>query len=416
MRSRSEKKIPFCHSDHRDEESSTALDWDKNAIISWLFRDGRLNANPRSFVERFGRQLIEQGAPVWRIRLGCRTIHPLIASWSVVWSHDMAKAMERVATHGFTDRAAYIGSPMAHVTKTGTPFRRRLTDLDEERDHRLMFELAAKGATDYLALPLIFSDGSTSNLVVVSDAEDGFTESDVSKFLELGPFIAPVFEVFATRMLARTLLDTYVGRRTGQRVLSGQIKRGDGEIIHAAIWISDLRDFTPLTETLEPKDLLELLNSYFEAVAAAVTARGGEILSFIGDAILVVFPVTASVSRNDACSAAVDAVTDALAGLAATNMRRTRSNLPTIDFGVGLHLGEVIYGNVGAPDRLDFTVMGPAVNRTARLESLTKQLGNPLLMSGEVAGSISQETVSLGFHDLKGIAQQQEVYALAPMD
>ena len=328
----------------------------------------------------------------------------------------MAVATERVATHGYTDRDTYIGSPMAHVTETGTPFRRRLSDLDEERDHRLMFELASKGATDYLALPLTFSDGSISNLVVVSDARDGFCESDVSKFTELVPFIAPVFEVFATRMLARTLLDTYVGPRTGQRVLSGQIRRGDGEIIHAAIWISDLRDFTPLTETLEPKDLLALLNSYFEAVAAAVTARGGEILSFIGDAMLVVFPVTQSISPSHACSAAVDAVTDAFTGLAATNMRRTRSNLPAINFGVGLHLGEVIYGNVGAPDRLDFTVMGPAVNRTARLESLTKQLGSPLLMSGEVASSISQETISLGFHNLKGVAEQQEVYALASLN
>ena len=278
-----------------------------------------------------------------------------------------------------------------------------------------MFELASKGATDYLALPLTFSDGSISNLVVVSDARDGFCDSDISKFTELVSYIAPIFEVLATRMLARTLLDTYVGPRTGRRVISGQIKRGDGEIIHAAIWLSDLRDFTPLTETLEPEELLALLNSYFEAVAAAVTARGGEILSFIGDAVLVVFPVTTSVSPNDACSAAVDAVTDAVDGLAATNMRRTRSNLPTIDFGVGLHLGKVIYGNVGAPDRLDFTVMGPAVNRTARLESLTKQLGSPLLMSGEVARSISQKTVSLGFHDLKGVAEQQEVFALASM-
>ncbi len=390
-------------------------DWDKDAIIAWLFRDGRLISNPRSFVEHLGRQLIEQGAPLWRVRLGCRTIHPLIASWSIVWSHDVTDATERVATHGFTDRDAYIGSPMAHVVETGTPFRRKLSDLDEARDHRLMFELASKGATDYLALPVTFSDGSTGNLVVVSDARDGFSDSDVSKFIELASYIAPIFEVFATRMLARSLLDTYVGPRTGRRVLSGQIKRGDGEIIHAAIWLSDLRNFTPLTETLETKELLALLNSYFEAVAAAVTARGGEILSFIGDAVLVLFPVTESASPNEACSAAVDAVTDAVDGLAATNMRRARSNLPTIDFGVGLHLGKVIYGNVGAPDRLDFTVMGPAVNRTARLEGLTKELGRPLLMSDEVARSISQKTVSLGFHDLRGVAEQQEVFALASM-
>ena len=120
----------------------TGSDWDKDALVAWLFRDGRLISNPRSFVEHLGRRLIEQGAPLWRVRLGCRTIHPLIASWSIVWSHDVTDATERVATHGFTDRDAYIGSPMAHVVETGTPFRRKLSDLDEARDHRLMFELA----------------------------------------------------------------------------------------------------------------------------------------------------------------------------------------------------------------------------------------------------------------------------------
>lgn len=201
-----------------------------------------------------------------------------------------------------------------------------------------------------------------------------------------------------------------------ERVWSGQIKRGDGEIIRAAIWFSDLRDFTPLTETLKPQDLIALLNSYFEAVAAAVTTRGGEVLRFIGDAMLIVFTVGSSVHTKDACSSAVDAATDAFASLATLNFRRARSNLPTISFGVGLHVGEVIYGNVGAPDRLDFTVMGPAVNRTARLESLTRKSGYPLLMSDDFVNSIEQDTVSLGFHALKGVVEYQEVFALDSMN
>ncbi len=398
-----------------EENLVRTKEWNTEQVIGWMFRSGRLISDPKKFVENLGRQLIECGAPLWRIRLSCRTIHPQIAAWSVIWASDMDHATERQVGHGYKDNDAYMGSPMAHVIDTGTAFRRRLTDLDEEHDHQLMFELQSEGATDYLALPLIFSDGTTSSMIFVANREKGFCDSDVSKLTELVEFVAPVFEVFATRRIAGALLDTYVGRRTGERVLSGQIKRGDGEIIRAAIWFSDLRDFTPLTETLKPQELIALLNSYFEAVTAAVTARGGEVLRFIGDAMLIVFPVSESISLEDACGAAVDAATDAFDNLATLNFRRARSKLPTISFGVGLHVGEVIYGNVGAPDRLDFTVMGPAVNRTARLESLTKEAGYPLLMSDDFAETIDQDTVSLGFHALKGVAEPQEVFALDSM-
>jgi len=325
--------------------------WQQSAVIHWLFHEGRLTADPREFVEALGRRLIEAGAPLWRLRIGCRTIHPQIAAWSLVWATDMARATDRIAGHGYKDNDTYIGSPMQHVVETGGPYRRRLHDLDEDRDHRVLFELAADGATDYLALPLVFSDDTTGTLIVASNAAAGFDDADVAAFQGLAPFVAPVFEVLATRKLTRTLLDTYVGPRTGERVLSGQIKRGDGEVIHAAIWFSDLRDFTPLTESLEPKDLLAMLNAYFEAIAAAVTARGGEILRFIGDAMLIVFPVGSGGSQEEACTAAVEAARDAVNALAALNIRRKRSGQPEIRFGVGLHLGEVIYGNVGAPDR-----------------------------------------------------------------
>jgi len=389
--------------------------WQQSAVIHWLFHEGRLTADPRVFVENLGRRLVEAGAPLWRLRIGCRTIHPQIAAWSLVWATDTPQVTDRVAGHGFKDNDTYIGGPMQHVVETETPFRRRLENLDEDRDHRLLFELAADGATDYLALPLIFSDRTVGTMIVASQSEAGFDDADVAAFEGLVPYVAPIFEVLAARKLARTLLDTYVGPRTGERVLSGQIKRGDGEIIHAAIWFSDLRDFTPLTESLEPQDLLAMLNAYFEAVAAAVTARGGEILRFIGDAMLIVFPVGSDGSQEDACTAAVEAARDAINALAALNMRRKRSGQPEIRFGVGLHLGEVIYGNVGAPDRLDFTVMGPAVNRTARLEGLTKTLGHGLILSDEFAARLDEETESLGFHPLKGVADEQEVFALGAL-
>ena len=347
--------------------------WTIDPVVDWLFRDARTILDGKRFIEELGRQLIACGSPVWRMRLGCRTIHPQFGALSFTWSGDMTNAVEFQPKHGFQDNDVYIGSPFQHVAETGRPYRRRSSELVEGRDHQLLFDLAAEGVTDYLAAPMLMSDGKIANFVAATRVDGGFTDDDITKLEELALYIAPVFEILLISRLARTILNTYVGPRTGDRVLSGQIKRGDGEVIRSAIWFSDLRDFTPMTESLEPQALLDLLNAYFETVCAAVTARGGEVLRFIGDAMLIVFPVGASSnSPKQACEAALDAAEDAFHALATMNVRRKRADAPPIRFGVGLHLGEVIYGNVGAPDRLDFTVMGPAVNRTARLESLTK--------------------------------------------
>lgn len=386
--------------------------WREEQVIDWLFTSGRLVQEPRDFAKAFGERMIEAGAPVSRVRFGCRIIHPLLAAWSVAWSKDMTQGEERQAPHGFEVNDAYINSPLYHVVETGKPFRRRLVDLDEVQDHRLLFELQAEGATDYFAMPVPFSDGSTSNIVLSSHADDGFDDDDLAGFVRLSSYLAPVFEVLAMRRMARNLLNTYVGPRTGARVFNGQIKRGDGEVIRAAVWFSDLRDFTPLTESLPAEALLSLLNAYFEIVTAAVSAQGGEVLRFIGDAMLIVFPVAETVSPEQACAAALDAALDAFNGVGALNMRRRQSGEPEIAFGVGLHVGEVVYGNVGAPDRLDFTVMGPAVNRTARLEGLTKQIGKPLLVSKDFAAMVSAETKSEGLHSMKGVMEQQEVFSL----
>jgi adenylate cyclase len=173
-----------------------------------------------------------------------------------------------------------------------------------------------------------------------------------------------------------------------------------------------LRDFTRLTETLPAREVLQMLNDYFEFVSAAVTARGGEILRFIGDAMLIVFPIDGDMCQKTACNAAIDSAIDAQSTLASLNHRRRRRGEPEIKFGVGLNVGEVVYGNVGAPDRLDFTVMGPAVNRTARLESLTKTLGCNILFSQQFSELIDTQSTYLGMHEMKGIAESQPVYAV----
>ena len=271
------------------------------------------------------------------------------------------------------------------------------------------------GGKDYMLMPLRFSDASMTLFGVTTDRAEGFAKGDLRKFETLAETLSPVFEVLKLRRVAKTLLDTYVGKRTGERVLKGLVKRGDGEMIHAALWFSDLRDFTALTESLPPNKVLAMLNAYFEHVDAAVTPRGGEILRFIGDAMLIVFPARTKREVDVACQSAVEAAREALSGLAALNQRRNRTGEPQIRFGVGLNVGEVIYGNVGAPERLDFTVMGPAVNRTARLEGLTATLGVPLLMSAEFVAHLHEPVRSLGPQPMKGVPLPQEVFALEEM-
>ncbi|MEO8144542.1 MAG: adenylate/guanylate cyclase domain-containing protein, partial [Betaproteobacteria bacterium] len=207
-------------------------------------------------------------------------------------------------------------------------------------------------------------------------------------------------------------LDAFVGPRISARILEGQVKRGDGDRIEAAFWYSDLRGFTALSESLPPAQLLQLLNDYFENCAAAAAARGGEILQFIGDAILIVFEIKRPEDEADVCNAALDAAVDAFASIAVVNHRRRRAGLPEIEFGLGLHLGTVTHANVGAPNRLAFNVVGPAVNKTARIQSLTKDAGVPLLLSEEFASHIKRPLRSLGRRDLRGVAGAHEVFTV----
>lgn len=389
------------------------VDWSLLDVLAWLFSDGRQIEDTKALIQGVGEHLLSAGAPVWRIRIAVVTLHPQIAALGVTWERGKPAQGARIR-HGFENSSDYLGSPVAHVFETGGRFRRRLTELDHHTDHEVLHNIARMGGTDYLALPMKFNAGRRASVfAVASDRVEGFTEGDISQLTALVDFVTPVLEVLTTKNLAQNLLDTYVGHRTGSKVLQGSIKRGDAETIETALWFSDLRDFTALTETLPRENLLETLNTYFEFVAAAVTARGGEILRFIGDAMLIVFPADREGGIVAASEVAIDSAVDAFSSLAALNHRRRRRGEPVISFGVGLHVGEVIYGNVGAPDRLDFTVMGPAVNRTARLEGLTKTVGKPMLLSKDMADIIGRETRSLGRFPMKGIAAPQEVFMVA---
>jgi adenylate cyclase len=386
-------------------------EWSPQVIIDWLFSEGRMLGDDSDFVLQLARNLNACGAPVERLLLTIQTLNPEIVATSNAWLKSTDTIHHFVAERRIRETDRYIGSPMEQLFETEKRVRQRLDKLSEDA-HSAYRELAEDGYTDYLALPVMFSWGLGSALVLSTKHPQGFSDTDIKSFRILRNYLSPIIEVYSLRNLSKSLMNTYVGKRTGEKVLAGMIQRGDADIIHAALWFSDLRDFTHLTETLPARQVLEMLNEYFEFVAAAVTARGGEILRFIGDAMLIVFPIDDDTSQQTACNAAIDSAIDAQSTLGSLNHRRRRHGEPEIRFGVGLNVGEVVYGNVGAPDRLDFTVMGPAVNRTARLESLTKTLDCNILFSHQFSELIDTPSTCLGMHEMKGIAEAQAVYAV----
>jgi adenylate cyclase len=279
-------------------------------------------------------------------------------------------------------------------------------DLDPARDHQVLHEMQAIGGTDYLALPLEYGDGSVQGLSLVADDAAGFADRDLELIERLRQPLAAALEPTAMRRSTASLLRTYLGDGPAGAVLAGSIRRGDRRHIEAAILFSDLRGFTALSERLAEAALFGALDRYFEAVVAGVHAAGGDVLKFLGDGVLAIFPVAACGDPAAACRAALSAVEharDALAGPPADGS--------PLAFTAALHVGEVVYGNIGSPDRLDFTVLGPAVNLVSRLEGLAKQLERPVLCSAAFARALGRDAQAVGSFPLKGMAEPQEVFA-----
>ena len=395
------------------QQPQTTTSYSVPAVIDWVFDTGRRIESTNEFVHQLAHQLNAGCGTIDRLLVSLLTLNPRVVGTSETWLKSSDETTHSEAEHEVRATDRYIGSPLAAIYETHKRVRQRLDQLPENA-HQAYTELAEQGFTDYLALPVLFGEVAQPGaaIIICTSKDGGFSDQEIENFRQVRDYLAPVLEVHSLRHLARSLMNTYVGRRSGEKVLSGMIKRGDADIINAALWFSDLRNFTHLTETLTAEQVLKLLNEYFELVAAAVTARGGEILRFIGDAMLIVFPIDDNMCQQTACNAAIDAAIDAQSTLLSLNHRRRRHGEPQIEFGVGLNIGEVIYGNVGSPDRLDFTVMGPAVNRTARLESLTRELGCNILFSQKFAELVDTPSEFLGQHEMKGIAEPQAVYAL----
>ena len=389
--------------------TQAALD-ETHPVIRWLMTDARRHIDASEFLEAFAHKLRSTGVDVARVTTGVPILHPQIFSFSGLWELDKGTT-ERQYRSGPSSTATMSSSPIRIAYEGNGPVRCDLAAPPRADEFAILGELRRDLYTDYIVHSVPFADGSNKALSLATRRPGGFSQAELALFEAMIPAVGFNLEVQTLRRTARTLLDTYVGRQSGGRVLEGQIQRGAGETIRAVIWLCDLRGFTNLSESLPRDALIDLLNCYFGPMCDAVAGQGGEILKFIGDAMLAIFPVGADPAQT--CNAALIAAEAAQAALLDENRRREREDLPRIEYGLALHVGDVIYGNIGSDTRLDFTVIGPAVNLTARIESMCRQLGRPLLLSSEFVAAGRIAAASLGAFSLKGVGSDQEIFVPA---
>ncbi len=350
------------------------------------------------------------GVPVWRGHVSFRTLHPLISVVSITWLRDKGIAAEGISREQ-AETGDWHNSPLSRPITSRLPLlRRRLIGSEAMQDFPLLAELRDEGATDYLAFAVPFNDQWDDGIIGswATDRPSGFSEGDIRALMRVQQRLAVACKVKIKNEISRNIVDAYLGPNAGRRVLSGQIQRGDNETIHAAIWYSDLRDSTGLAESLPPDRYLSLLNDYFQATTGAVMAEGGEVLLLLGDAVLAIFPI-GETEAPAACEAALRAVAEVERRLAASN--RDRDDGLVLACGIGLHLGNLMFGNIGVPERLQFTVVGPAANAVARIQDLAKELAQPVLASAAFARQLPLDWQSMGRHTLRGIARAHEVFA-----
>ena len=328
--------------------------------------------------------------------------------------------------HGGHEEAMWVTSPFhalmerARAGEDNPTMRRRIETSPEERDFPVLEEFFAEGATDYLAQVFVYGetgDRSQGTGVVYSfttDRHGGFSDDDTRLIQATLPALSLAMKAHAAKIIASGLLMTYLGEDAGRRVHAGSIMRGSVDKLRAVIWYADIRGFTPISDQAPGAVVVELLNDVFEVLTASLRPRGGQALKFIGDAMLATFPFGED-DRAETCRRALDAAAEAMANIEALNARRAQAGAPFAAIDLALHLGEVLYGNVGATDRLDFTVIGPAINEAARIEALCEPLGRAVLASAEfVAGTGAPDArlKSLGLHTLRGVRDAKEIFAL----
>ncbi len=389
-------------------------------ISDWLMRQGLGDFDAQAVFQQLCDRIHRAGVPLLRGHLSHRILHPLVSSVDLTWWRTQGVTIGR-RQYESEQKKTWRKSPLyALIEQRRTEMRYRLDDPAVIGSFPVFEELYARGGKDYLCCLVPFGEleSALSRLdgVVVSwltDHREGFSAQHLDDLRYLQIALALVVKLAIRENTAKNVVAAYLGANAGERVLSGQIRLGDIEQIPAVIWYSDLRNSTAMAERLEVTEFFAALNAYFACAAGAVLDGRGEVLRFIGDAVLAVFPIHED--RGTAARHALSAARDAYGRLARTNTQRRTAGLDEIDFGLGLHIGEVLYGNIGTPERVEFSVIGQAANEVCRLQDLCKEIGRSVIVSNEFATAVNDETwISLGQFTLKGIGEAREVFA--PVD
>jgi len=418
-------------------ETPLAIDYDGalgRQIIElhvWAVRQGLLGVDAAELFDGFCQRLVGAQVPLWRASAAMRTLHPQWGGYSYTWHRDLNAIEPSQFERDNQNRRDWLTSPFAYLIaqaqaqgsgENGNPWlhlRRRLAGPEAQLDFPILEELAACGATDYFAQIVRFGpegDASRGTGIAYSFTTqygEGFAEDHFLLLRAILPALSLAMMTHAGHTIASSLLGAYLGGDAGRRVHAGAIERGSVESIRAVLWFADMRGFTKLADTTPGLAVIELLDEMFEAMTAPLRSRGGEVLKFMGDGMLAIFPLLRE-TQTDACRKALDAAREAISTMEKANRLRRDAGEPVANVDLALHIGEVLYGNVGAADRLDFTVIGPAVNEAARIETLCEPLGRNVLVSAEFAEAIgSLEGLQfLGYHRLRGVREHRAIYGL----
>jgi len=382
-----------------------------DTIEAWLVGPARRIVSGPQVFDEYAWRLLAAGIPLLRVTLHSRVLHPQYLGMTLQWWRTTGQTSLILIAHEVGDTMRYEDNPVLRVIVGGETLRRRIEGRDDELEFPILRDLKADGATDYFAVPVPAAHGGNYMLTYVTDRPGGFTTAEINDLTRVSQRVAVVADMHNQRALAHNVLVAYLGPNTGPKVLAGRIRRGTGEALAAVLWSSDLRGFTERSDRLPGDRMIGILNALFDAQARAIAAHGGEILKFIGDGMLAIFPLDGTQTQAAAARNALAAAYEAVAAANSIAGDPHMTGEPPLKIVVALHVGTAFYGNIGAAERLDFTVIGPAVNLVSRIEAIGKALNLPIIVSDDFARAYAAPLTSLGLHTLRGLTTPHELFA-----
>jgi adenylate cyclase len=389
-------------------------------IASWTAQAGLEGLPETALVEGFCRLAVAGGLPLARATAIIDTLHPILEGRAVRWEPDTGET--KLEEYGSSEEGEvakrWRGSPLYRLWQSGESLLRVRVTPESIAEFPTLAELSEGSIVDYVAIINRFEAGGVIGemdcfySIWLTDRASGFSDDDIAALERLAPFLGLAIKCASLARIAGTLVETYLGRDAGRRVLTGRIQRGVADRIDTVLWFSELSDYARVADTSSPDEIIPLLDDYADAIVSAIHDNSGDVLKLIGDAVLAIFPAE---ERSRACAAALDAVRQAQEAVRALNKRRLGEGVPTTEMHLGLHVGEVFYGNIGSKDRLDFTVVGPAVNEVSRIAAMCRSVDQPVLLSAAFVASVAEERrrfVSVGRYALRGVARPQELFTL----